>query len=375
MHRNLTPAEGMQVLVRGQVSYYEPRGDLQLIVHHMEDSGEGVLQRAFEQLKRKLAAEGLFDPQNKQPIPQYPGTVGIVTSETGAALHDIVVTLNRRYPVARVIVYPTLVQGADAPVSIIQAINQAEEHKQADVLIIARGGGSLEDLQAFNHEDVCRRISACSMVTISAIGHEVDFTICDFVADQRAPTPTAAAELATPDIRQVHQAFQDSKSRISRCLKTMMRDTQQMLDLTTSRLTHPESKIAAYQAEFHTYRKYLNYNIQGVISSFQNKLEKCSTRMQTHSPWFYLRLRAPQLQSNVHSLLSLTRNYLQNQQQAIQQKREIIQLMSPDHTVQRGYAIVQDERKQIVTDAGKTQSGDILKIRVSRGHFTAIVNK
>ncbi len=365
----------MQVLVRGQVSYYEPRGDLQLIVHHMEDSGEGILQRAFEQLKRKLAAEGLFDPHHKQPVPKYPDTIGIVTSETGAALHDIVVTLNRRYPVARVIVYPTLVQGTDAPASIIQAIDQAELHHQADVLIIARGGGSLEDLQAFNDEDVCRRISTCSMVTISAIGHEVDFTICDFVSDQRAPTPTAAAELATPDIRQVRQAFQNSTSRISRCLKTVMRDTQQMLDLTTSRLTHPESKIAAYQTEFHTYQKYLNYNIQGVMDSFQNKLEKCSTRMQTCSPWFYLRLRTPQLQSSIQSLLSLTRNYLQNQQQAVEQKREIIQLMSPDHTVQRGYAIVQDEKKQIVTDAEKTHSGDILKIRVSRGKFTAIVNK
>ncbi|MCY3768856.1 MAG: exodeoxyribonuclease VII large subunit [Gammaproteobacteria bacterium] len=375
VHRNLVPAEGMQVLARGQISCYEPRGDLQLIVYHLEESGEGILQRAFERLKQKLAAEGLFDPQNKQPVPQYPGTVGIVTSESGAALHDIVVTLNRRYPVARVIVYPTLVQGTDAPASIIRAIDQAELHNQADVLIIARGGGSLEDLQAFNHEDVCRRIFACPIMTISAIGHEIDFTICDFVSDQRAPTPTAAAELATPDLRQVHQALHDSKSRIRRCMATAMRDTQQVLDLTTARLTHPESKIAAYHARFHTYQKYLNYNMQGVMDGFQNKLGKCSALVRTHSPWFYLRLRAQQLQSNSHSLLSCARNYLQNQQRTIRQKRDIIQLMSPDHTLQRGYAIVQDEKKQVVTDADDTQSGDILDIRVARGRFTAVVNR
>ncbi|MDE2196596.1 MAG: exodeoxyribonuclease VII large subunit, partial [Gammaproteobacteria bacterium] len=193
------PAEGMQVLVRARVSLYEPRGDFQLIVEHMEDAGHGALQRAFEQLRQKLAGEGLFDPAHKKPLPAMPGIIGVVTSPSGAALRDILSVIRRRQPSARVILYPAPVQGEGAGAKLAAMIRTASARAECDVLIIARGGGSLEDLWAFNEEAVARAIHACALPIISGVGHEIDFTIADFVADARAPTPTAAAELVTPD--------------------------------------------------------------------------------------------------------------------------------------------------------------------------------
>ena len=190
--------EGMQVLVKGQISLYEARGDLQLIIQHLEPAGEGALRRAFEQLKKKLLDEGLFDPDRRMPIPSMPKTIGLVTSGSGAALRDILVTLRRRYPIANVILSPTLVQGELAPLQICESLAALAKHTDVDVIIVARGGGSLEDLQAFNDEQVARAIYHCPIAVVSGIGHETDTTIADLVADHRAPTPTAAAEFVTP---------------------------------------------------------------------------------------------------------------------------------------------------------------------------------
>ncbi len=195
-----SPAAGQHVLVRGKASIYQQRGELQLILDHLEDAGEGALRRAFEALKRQLEVEGLFAPDRKIPIPARPRCIGLITSPQGAAIHDVLTTLQRRNPLLRVIVYSTAVQGREAPPGIVQAIASAQARAECDVLLLTRGGGSLEDLQAFNEEAVARAIAGCELPIISAIGHEVDFSIADFVADERAATPTAAAERLSPDL-------------------------------------------------------------------------------------------------------------------------------------------------------------------------------
>jgi len=193
------PQEGMQMLVRCRISLYEPRGDYQLIAESMEEAGDGALQRAFEELKRKLDLEGLLRAEHKQPLPLLPRRIGVVTSPSGAAIRDVLSVLKRRFPAIPVMVYPVPVQGKEAGREIAAMLHRAGERRECDVLILTRGGGSLEDLWAFNEEVVARAIHDCPVPVISAVGHEVDFTIADFVADQRAPTPSAAAELASPD--------------------------------------------------------------------------------------------------------------------------------------------------------------------------------
>lgn len=193
------PANGQKVLVRARVSLFEARGNFQLILEHMEPAGDGALQRAFEELKNRLEKEGLFDPDRKRPLPRFPSRIGLITSDRGAAVRDVITVLQRRFPAIPVRVYPVPVQGEKAAVEIARTLDIASERAECDVLILTRGGGSLEDLQAFNTEIVARSIVACDIPVISAVGHEIDFTIADFVADLRAPTPSAAAETAVPD--------------------------------------------------------------------------------------------------------------------------------------------------------------------------------
>lgn len=192
------PKDGTKVIIRGNISVYEPSGQYQLVVREMQPDGIGNLHLAYEQLKEQLREEGLFDESVKQPLPRFPKTIGIVTSPTGAALHDMVTTIKRRYPIANILFFPAQVQGESAPRSIVEGIQTMNEYGKADVLIVGRGGGSIEDLWGFNDESVARAIFASNIPVISAVGHETDFTIADFVADMRAPTPTAAAEIATP---------------------------------------------------------------------------------------------------------------------------------------------------------------------------------
>ena len=211
-----TPRAGQQVLVRGRVSLYEPRGDYQFIAEHMEEAGVGALKREFERLKAKLAAEGLFAPELKRSLPRIPKRIGVVTSPTGAAIRDILHILARRFPPASVLIYPSPVQGEAAVPALIESLRLAGERRECDVLIVARGGGSLEDLWAFNDERLARAIRACPIPVVSGIGHEVDFTIADFVADVRAPTPSGAAELVVPDRKEWLDALARTARRCSR---------------------------------------------------------------------------------------------------------------------------------------------------------------
>lgn len=220
------PEDGMKVLVRGEISVYEPSGNYQIYVKEMQPEGIGNLYLAYEQLKKRLEAEGLFSAEHKKPIPAFPRYIGVVTSPTGAAIRDILTTIRRRYPIATVILFPTLVQGEEAAGSIVRSIEKANELGYIDVLIVGRGGGSIEELWAFNEEAVARAIFASKVPIISAVGHETDFTIADFVADLRAPTPTGAAELAVPHVTELMERISQRKLRLMRAMKEKLPQNQ-----------------------------------------------------------------------------------------------------------------------------------------------------
>ena len=242
---SIHPENGMKVLARGRISLYEPRGDFQLIVDSLRDAGEGLLRRQFEELKKKLEGEGLFDPTFKQPLPPYPLRIGVVTSPGGAAVRDILHVLARRWPVAKVRLYPVSVQGNEAPREILTALQAANEQNWAEILIVGRGGGSLEDLLAFNDEAVARAVFASGIPVISAVGHETDFSICDFVADLRAPTPSAAAELATPNQAVLKESFARNERQLLRLTRDRLQRDTQGLDHLSHRLQqrHPATRL------------------------------------------------------------------------------------------------------------------------------------
>ncbi len=369
------PKEGMQVLLHGHISYYQPRGNLQFIVSYMEEAGEGALRRAFEALKQKLASEGLFDQQHKQALPAYPKSIGLITSDSGAALHDILVTLRCRYPLAGVIIYPALVQGTEAPKKIVAALEQVEKRQETDVVIVARGGGSLEDLQAFNHESVIRKIFECTIPVVSGVGHEVDFTICDFVSDHRALTPTAAAEMVTPDIRYIRQSLWSLQAGMTQSALKRCQNFQQGLDISTSRLVHPRQKLAIYRSEHRHLSKQLVNTFQMVISQLKNKLKYNSNRVAANSPGLKVQYLAQKIRSHQYALKNHAAIQIGNLAHALSQYQGKIQLLSPRHTLNRGYAIVQDGQDKVITDPVQLRPGQALRVKVSKGRFGAVVNE
>ncbi len=322
-------AQGMHVLACGKVSLYEPRGDFQLIVEYVEEAGLGALQKAFEALKVKLEAEGLFDSAHKKPLPAYPKCLGVITSPTGAAIRDILHVLERRYPILPVIIYPTLVQGTSAAGQIAKAIASANQHQCCDVLIVARGGGSLEDLWPFNEEIVAKAIFNSEIPIISGVGHEIDFTIADFVADVRAPTPSAAAELVSPDGDALLEYTEQINDRLLALIQHQLRFKQHYLHSLTQRLRHP--------------RERLQY--------FAQKLDD-----QTH-----------RLQQTWHKLVTKRQHHLGLLIQTLQ-------TLSPVATLQRGYAIVRNEQGEIIRKRAQVRSRDKIFTRVSEGEIVSWVD-
>lgn len=375
MRSAFLPEEGARVLVQGQISYYEARGDLQFIVSYMEEAGEGALRRAFELLKRKLDAEGLFDTEHKSGLPAIPRSIGIVTSDTGAALYDILSTLKRRYPIAGIIIYPTLVQGDSAPQEIIRAINIARQRNETGLLIIARGGGSLEDLQAFNDEQVARCIFECEIPVISGVGHEIDFTICDLVADHRAPTPTAAAELASPDVGQLKQRFCYLQDQIQRSMEKSIRDHQQALDYNSSHLVDPVQNLNNYRNEHKHLSRQIYTLTQNKMLRIRSLFHRKEDSIRAHSP-------TVKIQHTINMLKTLHRdtvNHTQSKISALSREaahlRNSIHLMSPEHTLTRGYAIAQNKSNEVITSPGQVESGETLKISVAKGQFNVTADK
>ncbi len=369
------PMEGSRVLVHGQISYYEPRGNLQCIVTYLEEAGEGALRRAFELLKQKLAAEGLFDSAHKSSLPEIPRTIGIVTSDSGAALHDILATLKRRYPAARVIVYPTLVQGESAVDEIVRSIDLARRRAETDLLIIARGGGSLEDLQAFNDEKVARCVFECEIPVISGVGHETDFTICDLVADHRAPTPTAAAELASPDLAQLKQRFDYLRDRIRNNTENFIRGHQQTLDYHCSRLQGPARKLNQYRSAFKTLHRQIRFLAETGILRKRALYQRRETSMHALSPNLKIQRLGESLEVLRRSAASHARLRISALTRETAHLQDSIQLMSPQHTLDRGYAIAQNENDKVITGPEQVKPGEPLRISVSRGRFNVTANE
>src|SRR6187401_1623414 len=280
------PKDGMAVLVRARVGLYEPRGEYQLLVEHLEEAGEGALKREFEKLKAKLAAEGLFAAERKRPLPAVPRCIGVVSSPTGAAIHDILRVLRARFPAARVLLYPTAVQGAAAVPEIVRAIEAASRRNECDVLIVSRGGGSLEDLWCFNDERVARAIAACRVPTVSGIGHEVDVTIADFVADVRAPTPSAAALAAVPDKQVWLGALAQLEHRFAGAMNRMLRAQALAVGALVQRLqiSHPGAKLVQHVQRLDDLELRMRLALRAAVSSRQQRLVSFSTRLWRENP-------------------------------------------------------------------------------------------
>ncbi len=281
------PQNGMKVLCRGRVAVYEPSGQYQLYIEDMQPDGVGALALAYEQLKKKLQAEGLFDASRKKPLPRFPKTVGVITSPTGAAVQDIRNILYRRFPAVNMMLAPVLVQGEGAPAQLINALRQLDAQGQCDVLIIGRGGGSVEDLWAFNDEALARTIAACRTPVISAVGHETDFTICDFVADLRAPTPSAAAELAVPDVRELKAHLQSQRQYLQSLMENRLRRRYEML-LHYHRLTEttgPKYKSRVIKDRLHATQRRLKIVSGKRVSIEELKIKKYAAKLETLSPY------------------------------------------------------------------------------------------
>lgn len=280
------PANGNQVLVKARLSLYEPRGDYQLIIESMQPEGDGRLQQEFEALKMKLAAEGLFAQTNKQPLPEHPKRVGVITSKTGAALYDILDVLKRRDPSLPVVVYPTMVQGEEAAIQIAQAIGRANSRDECDVLIVGRGGGSLEDLWCFNNEILARTIAASQIPIISAVGHEVDVTIADFVADMRAPTPSAAAELVSRDNSHKDQALVTRQHKLASAMRYYLAQQKQQSAQLMHRLErqHPSYQLQRQTQQLDELDMRLQRAMQRFITTRQQAVERKHHRLQLNSP-------------------------------------------------------------------------------------------
>ena len=368
------PEDGMQVTIRAQVSFYEARGELQLIVEYMEEAGEGLLRRQFEELKKKLDSEGLFSPDRKRPLPEFPGRIGLVTSLTGAAVRDVLTTINRRFPATSVLLFPVQVQGEKAEQEICQAIEHFSSRNDTDVVIVARGGGSLEDLQAFNLESVARAISACPIPVIAGIGHETDFTIADFVADRRAATPTAAAELAAPDMRSLLRRIAATGEKIYNLVNRELRDLGQTVDILQSRLTHPREKLVQFESARQNFQDRILYCAQSQLWESRAGLDAMLTRFGAASPATQMGISRQRLSTMDRLLLTGVKNACNQRQIHLQSLRGKIDILGPQNTLNRGYALVRNADGDVVVNAAMVKAGDKVQVKVSRGDFDATVN-
>lgn len=369
------PTNGNQVIVKARLSLYEPRGDYQLIIESMQPEGDGRLQQEFEELKMKLAAEGLFAQTNKQTLPEHPKCVGVITSKTGAALHDILDVLKRRDPSLPVVIYPTTVQGDAAAIEIAQAIGRANSRNECDVLIVGRGGGSLEDLWCFNNEIVARTIAASQIPIISAVGHEIDVTIADFVADMRAPTPSAAAELVSRDNGHKEQAFVAGQQKLMSAMRYYLSQQSKLSTSLTHRLErqHPSHQLQRQSQQLDELQLRLQRSMDHFIASRLQKVERQQYKLQLHSPVKRLNQQKLSLQYLEQKLLDAMDRKLLNTRHQLALAAEKLDTVSPLATLKRGYSITQNESGKVITKASETKTGDTLVTRLSEGEIRSTV--
>lgn len=368
---------GIQVLARGRVSVYEPRGEYQFIVDRLEHAGEGLLQRQFEALKKKLEAEGLFDRAHKREIPPFPSRIGLITSASGAAVRDLLHVLGRRWPAAEVRLYAVPVQGAEAPGSICRALAAANRQDWADVLITGRGGGSLEDLAAFNDESVARAVFASSIPVISAVGHETDFSISDFAADLRAPTPSAAAELATPDQAALKTAFLKSRRQLAARMQARLDSESQRLDHGTHRLQqrHPSVELERQNQRLRLLRSLLARGTKLRLAHHSRHLDMLSGRLGASRPDRLLKPLGDRLQAVGKALDHGIAASVQARQEKVSALARTLQAVSPLETIGRGYAVItQAETGRVISSTALAKPGDRVLAQLSDGKLDCTVN-
>jgi len=371
------PQEGMQVLVRGRVSLYEPRGDYQLIAESMEEAGDGALQRAFEELKRRLDAAGLFSAAHKQPLPALPRRIGVVTSPSGAAIRDVLSVLRRRFPAIPVLVYPVPVQGREAGGEIAAMLRRAGARRECDVLILTRGGGSLEDLWPFNEEAVAHAIHDCPIPVISAVGHEIDFTIADFVADQRAPTPSAAAELASPDRNEWLARIEALQARASRQLRLRLAAQQQLQRSLEQRLRlrHPGQYLRQKAQRLDELEQRMRLLIRTRFSALHAALNAAHGALRQATPIHAIRHAGMRRQASWQRLEAAIGKVLQQRQRRLAVACRSLDTVSPLATLGRGYAIVTRERdNRILRAAAEVRPGERVETRLARGRLLCTVD-
>jgi len=368
-----TARDGQKVLVRARIGLYEPRGEYQLIVDHMEDAGLGALRRQFEELSARLEREGLFAAERKRPLPSLPRRIGIITSPTGAAVRDILHVLARRFPAAAVLIYPVPVQGAQAAADIIAALETAGRRAECDVLILARGGGSLEDLWAFNDERLARAIVASPLPVITGIGHEIDFTIADFAADVRAPTPSAAAELVVPDAEEWLGAFVRLGARLRRGIGLRLEEHRKRLRWLTGRaaLMSPAARLGARAQRLDELEQCLVRAMRRRLQEHRERLRWLTGRAALVSPSTRLTQQRLRLQILDQQLNRAWRQVISSRRERLLPLIRTLNAVSPLATLERGYAIVSVEGGEILRDAADVKPGTIIEARLARGRVRA----
>lgn len=363
------PQHGQQVLVRASITLYEPRGDYQLIIESMHPAGEGLLQQQFEQLKARLAAEGLFDQQFKQPLPEPARQVGVITSATGAALHDVLRVLHRRDPSLPVVIYPTAVQGVDAPAAIVRAIELANQRDECDVLIVGRGGGSLEDLWSFNDERVARAIFASRLPIVSAVGHETDVTIADFVADLRAPTPSAAAELVSRNQIELLRRLQSQQQRMEMAMDYYVAQQQRRFTRLQHRLQqqHPQLRLARQQTTLIQLQRRLQEAADQRLRLAHRQQDRLLQRLQSQQPQGRILRAQQQLQQWHYRLQQGMEKQLNHSRQRFGTLAAQLEGVSPLATLSRGFSVTTDAQGQVVKKTRQLHTGDLLRTRLDDG--------
>ncbi len=377
MRVRFRPTDGMQVLVMGKVSLYEGRGDFQLILEQMEERGDGALLRAYEQLKEKLFREGLFDETLKIPLPDLPRHIGVITSPTGAAVKDIISTLRRRFPYINVTVIPVSVQGKTAAAEMIKAITLANQKQgclaDLDVLVIGRGGGSLEDLWSFNDEGLARCISDSELPIVSAVGHEVDFTIADFVADVRAATPTAAAEILSPDQAEFKLMFEAYSRQLAASVLDAVREKRQTLLWLRKQLKHPGRKLQEQCQRLDETEARLRRAFKNNLNGMKHNLSQLHFSIRSHSPQ---RLVKEYRQQNGHLAKRLAKAVQQLMFYKKSRHAELshaLNTISPLNTLSRGYSITYNNDNQVLSSYQSVNAGDTIRTRLFNGEITSTV--
>jgi exodeoxyribonuclease VII large subunit len=371
------PADGLQVIARGRVTVYEDRGELQLMTEYLEPKGAGALQIAFEQLKAKLAAEGLFEQARKKPLPAMPQRVGVVTSPSGAAVQDILNILHRRHSGVHVLIYPAQVQGDAAALEVSAGIRYFNRQKNVDVIIVARGGGSIEDLAAFNNEGLARTIAASGLPVISAVGHETDFTICDFVSDLRAPTPSAAAELVVRSKQTLDDKLINLRQRLARAVQYRLLEARNTLnELTRHRAFGRTSDlIHRRQQRVDDLSFRLGTAARQLLRRYHQRLDVAAARIRYHDVRRTVAESRRVIEGQAAALVGAIRNAVLRRRHELERFTGRLEALSPVAILERGYALVFDEDGNLVKDAAQLQPGHDMTARLSKGRVRATVKE